>query len=229
MARTHRGRNRHVFSLCQAQDSSVYEKIIQGALDHGKDKDFEALLKYLKFIRNKVTDVRLVDTETVYALCRVKLLPDIEEFVKKPHAADLDDVTERVYDDENWVAARMMCKLTKNWGKLAAVHVRLGDLEEALKCAKQADRPETWKVVLFACVDAREFRFAQICGHKVIVETGELPDIIKYYEKRGYFQEVRSGSDYLLNRFPSLLISHSVPLRGATVHVPHRNFPTMKC
>jgi len=176
-------------SIMKAQDFTIYEKVINASIESGNDKDFEAVVKYLKLARNKVQDVRAVDTEIVYALCRTKRLPELEEFVKRPHAANLDDVTERCLDDENWLAARFMCKLTKNFAKLAAVYVHMGDLEEALKYAKQADRVEVWRTVLFACVDAREFRFAQTCGQKVIVETGELPGVIEYYERPGYFFE----------------------------------------
>jgi len=56
--------------------------------------------------------------------------------------------------------------------------------------AKKAMSPRTWKFVNFACVDAQEFRLAQICGLHIIVQADELDDLIAKYETLGYFDEL---------------------------------------
>lgn len=42
----------------------------------------------------------------------------------------------------------------------------------------------------FACVDAEEFRLAQMCGMHIVVHADELQDLINYYQDRGYFEEL---------------------------------------
>ena len=37
--------------------------------------------------------------------------------------------------------------------------------------ARKANSSKTWKEVCFACVDAEEFRLAQICGLNVIIQV----------------------------------------------------------
>ena len=46
--------------------------------------------------------------------------------------------------------------------------------------------------VCFACVDGEEFRMAQMCGLHIVVHADELEDLIRYYESRGYFEELIS-------------------------------------
>ncbi len=44
----------------------------------------------------------------------------------------------------------------------------------------------------FACVDAKEFRLAQMCGINIIVHMAQLGELIRHYEARGYFEELIS-------------------------------------
>ncbi|XLS74294.1 hypothetical protein HN51_031159, partial [Arachis hypogaea] len=46
---------------------------------------------------------------------------------------------------------------------------------------------KTWKEVCFACVDAEEFRLAQICGLNIIVQVDDLEEVSEYYQNRGCF------------------------------------------
>jgi len=43
-----------------------------------------------------------------------------------------------------------------------------------------------------ACVDAKEFRLAQICGLHIIVHADELEELINLYESKGYTEELMS-------------------------------------
>lgn len=56
--------------------------------------------------------------------------------------------------------------------------------------ARKANSTRTWKEVCFACVDAEEFRLAQMCGMHIVVHADELQDLINYYQDRGYFEEL---------------------------------------
>jgi len=44
--------------------------------------------------------------------------------------------------------------------------------------------------VCFACVDAEEFRLAQMCGLHIVVHADELEELINNYQDRGYFEEL---------------------------------------
>jgi hypothetical protein len=44
--------------------------------------------------------------------------------------------------------------------------------------------------VCFACVEAGEFRMAQMCGLHIVVHADELEELINFYQSRGFFQEL---------------------------------------
>jgi clathrin heavy chain len=180
-----------VHSLIKARDPAPYKKVIEAASNGGgRPEDFELVVKFLKFVRNKVTDIKAVDTEIVFALCKCHKLTEVEEFISQPHAADLEEVGERCADDALYPAAKLLFSAVSNYGKLAPILVRLGDFQAAVEAARKADRVRTWRAVCFACVDSKEFRLAQICGLHVVVEADELMETIDYYQDRGHFQEV---------------------------------------
>lgn len=52
----------------------------------------------------------------------------------------------------------------------------------AVDSARKANSTRTWKEVCFACVDAGEFRLAQMCGLHIVVHADELEDLINYYQ-----------------------------------------------
>eukprot|EP00181_Compsopogon_caeruleus_P004586 CAMPEP_0184684602 /NCGR_PEP_ID=MMETSP0312-20130426/15903_1 /TAXON_ID=31354 /ORGANISM="Compsopogon coeruleus, Strain SAG 36.94" /LENGTH=1737 /DNA_ID=CAMNT_0027137941 /DNA_START=95 /DNA_END=5308 /DNA_ORIENTATION=+ len=177
-------------ALMKAKDHSHALLVIKCAGEHGSEKDYESVVKYLKFARSKVKDIKKVDTEIVYALCRTHRLGEVEEFIALPHAADLDDVGERCFDEELWPASKLLFTATSNYAKLAIVLVRLDEFQPAVDAARRADRVPTWKAVCFACVDKREFRLAQICALHLVVESSELMNVIDYYQDRGFFMEL---------------------------------------
>lgn len=179
-----------VSSLMKAKDPSPYKVVIEAARSGGNPADFELVVKFLKFVRNKVQDIKSVDTEIVYALCKCHRLTEVEEFISQPNAADLEEVGDRCSDEKLYPAAKLLFSAVSNYGKLAPVLVRLGDFQAAVEAARKADRVRTWRAVCFACVDAKEFRLAQICGLHVVVEADELMETIDYYQDRGHFQEI---------------------------------------
>lgn len=44
--------------------------------------------------------------------------------------------------------------------------------------------------VCFSCVEAEEFRLAQVCGLHIVVHADELEDLINFYQNRGHFNEL---------------------------------------
>jgi clathrin heavy chain len=44
-------------------------------------------------------------------------------------------------------------------------------LQQAVEAARKANSARTWKEVCFACVDAEEFRLAQLAGLNIIVQV----------------------------------------------------------
>lgn len=179
-----------VNSLIKAKDPAPYMSVIEAARKGGNPADFELVVKFLKFVRNKVKDVRVVDTEIIFAMCKCGKLTEVEEFISQPHGGDLEEAGDRCEEDELWGAAKLLYSAVNNYGKLAPVLVRLGDYQAAVEAARKADRVRTWRAVCFACVDAKAFRLAQICGLHVVVEADELLECIEYYQDRGFFQEV---------------------------------------
>jgi len=76
--------------------------------------------------------------------------------------------------------------------KLASAFVKLRQFQKAVDAARKVNRLKTWKEVCFACVDAEEFRLAQLCGFNIIVQVNELKEVSDYYRNRGRSNELIS-------------------------------------
>ena len=48
---------------------------------------------------------------------------------------------------------------------------------QAVDAARKANSPKCWKEVLFACVDAKEFRLAQLAGLSIIINADDLDEV----------------------------------------------------
>ena len=125
----------------------------------------------MKFARNKVKDIRVVDTEIMNAMCKCGKLTEVEECISQPHGGDLEEAGDRCAKEELFAAAKLLFSAINHYGKLAPVLVRLGDFQGAVEAARKPDRVRTWRAVCFACVDSKEFRRGQICGLHVVVEA----------------------------------------------------------
>jgi len=49
--------------------------------------------------------------------------------------------------------------------------------QAAVDAARKANSPRCWKEVMFACVDAKEFRLAQLAGLSIIVNADDLDEV----------------------------------------------------
>ena len=87
-------------------------------------------------------------------------------------------------------AAKILYNNISNFARLASTLVYLGEFQNAVDAARKANSTRSWKEVCFACVEAKEFRLAQISSLHIIVHADELDELINYYLQRGYFQEL---------------------------------------
>ncbi|KAB1217632.1 Clathrin heavy chain 1 [Morella rubra] len=175
-------------SFIRADDVTQFLDVIRAAEDANVYHD---LVRYLLMVRQKAKEPK-VDSELIYAYAKIDRLSDIEEFILMPNVANLQNVGDRLYDEALYEAAKIIFAFISNWAKLASTLVKLGQFQGAVDAARKANSSKTWKEVCFACVDAEEFRLAQICGLNIIVQVDDLEEVSEYYQNRGCFNELIS-------------------------------------
>jgi clathrin heavy chain len=173
-------------SFIKANDASQYNEVIDAA---SGVRAYEDLVRYLNMVRKKVKEAK-VDSELIFAYAKLNRLDDIEEFIVAPNLANLQTVGDRLFDEALYEAAKIIFTHISNWARLASTLVKLQQFQAAVDAARKANSARTWKEVCFACVDAEEFRLAQICGLNVIVQVDDLEEVSEYYQNRGRFDEL---------------------------------------
>lgn len=174
-------------AFIKSGDPSDYAAVITAAENSGK---FEELVGFLEMCRAKGIKERVVDTALIYALAQVKRLGDLELFISSPNVADMQGIGDRCYDEEMYEAARLIFSSNNNNGRLASTLVHLHQFREAVDAAKKANSIRTWKEVNAACVEAEEFRLAQIAGLQIIQSPDHLDELVHQYEQHGHFEEL---------------------------------------
>jgi clathrin heavy chain len=154
-------------SFIRADDATQFLEVIKAAEDADVYHD---LVRYLLMVRQKSKEPK-VDSELIYAYAKIDQLVEIEEFILMPNVANLQNVGDRLYDEALYEAAKIIFRFISNWAKLAVTHVKLNEFQSAVDAARKANSSKTWKEVCFACVDAEEFRLAQICGLNIIIQV----------------------------------------------------------
>uniref|UniRef100_A0A6N2LTC0 protein-serine/threonine phosphatase n=1 Tax=Salix viminalis TaxID=40686 RepID=A0A6N2LTC0_SALVM len=175
-------------SFIRADDATQFLEVIRAAEDANVYHD---LVKYLLMVRQKAKEPK-VDSELIFAYAKIDRLNEIEEFILMPNVANLQNVGDRLYDETLYEAARIIFHFIANWAKLAITLVKLKQFQSAVDAARKANSAKTWKEVCFACVEAEEFRLAQICGLNIIIQVDDLEEVSEYYQNRGYFNELIS-------------------------------------
>jgi len=99
-------------------------------------------------------------------------------------------VGDRLFEEGDFKAARILYTAGGQNGKLASSLLKLGEYQHAVEAAKKANNPKVWKEVNLACVAAQEFRAAAVAGMHIIVHPDHLEELIMQYEKHGYFDEL---------------------------------------
>lgn len=154
-------------SFIRADDATQFLDVIRASEDADVYHD---LVRYLLMVRQKTKEPK-VDSELIYAYAKIDRLADIEEFILMPNVANLQNVGDRLYDEALYEAAKIIYAFISNWAKLAVTLVKLKQFQGAVDAARKANSAKTWKEVCFACVDAEEFRLAQICGLNIIIQV----------------------------------------------------------
>lgn len=173
-------------SYTKADDPSAYMEVVDASKASG---NFEELVKFLLMARKKAKET-YIDTELIFAFAHTGRLAELEEFISSPNHANIGQVGERCYEQKMFDAAKILFNNISNFARLASTLVLLGEYQNAVDSARKANSTRTWKEVCFSCVDGQEFRLAQMCGLNIVVHADELEDLIKYYESRGYFEEL---------------------------------------
>jgi len=177
-----------IASFLKANDPQYYNEVIYAA--KADDSFFEALVTFLEMCVKKMKDP-LVESELVYAYAKVDNLSQLEEFISNPSCtANILDTGDRCFDDGLYRAAKILFNHISNFAKLASALVRLGEFAAAVDAANKSSSIRTWKEVNVACVEAKEFRLAQIAGLHIIIVPDELEEILSVYESRGHFEEL---------------------------------------
>ncbi|KAF2013645.1 clathrin heavy chain [Aaosphaeria arxii CBS 175.79] len=175
-------------SYIRAQDPSNFLEVIEVATHAGKDED---LIKFLRMARKTLREVP-VDTALAFCYARTNQLPELEDFLRAANVADIEASGDKAYEEGYHEAAKIFYTSISNWAKLATTLVHLEDYQAAVDCARKANSVKVWKQVNEACVAKKEFRLAQICGLNLIVHAEELSDLVRQYERNGYFDELIS-------------------------------------
>jgi clathrin heavy chain len=181
-------------SFLKADDPSIYPEVI----DACKNGDlYGVLVKYLNMARR--LKEKMIDSELIYAYAKIDALAEIEEMINKPNVADTALVGERCFEERMYNAARILFAHDGNFARLASALVCLGQYQAAVDAARKAQSIRTWKEVCFVCVEARQFRLAQMCGVNIVVQADELDELVQFYTDRGFFEEVIALLEYALH------------------------------
>jgi len=173
-------------SYIKSDDPSAYIDVVETASKAGSWDD---LVRYLQMARKKARE-SYIESELIYAYARTGRSADLEEFISGPNHADIQKIGDRCFNDGMFDAAKLLYNNVSNFARLAITLVHLKEFQGAVDSARKANSTRTWKEVCFACVDALEFRLAQMCGLHIVVHADELEDLINYYQDRGHFEEL---------------------------------------
>lgn len=173
-------------SYILAEDPTNHNEVIEIATHAGKD---EELIKYLRMARKTLREPS-IDTALAFSYARTNQLHELEDFLHATNVADVEASGDKAYVDGHHQAAKIFFTSISNWAKLATTLVHLEEYQAAVECARKANSVKVWKQVNQACVSKKEFRLAQICGLNLIVHAEELQDLVRQYERNGYFDEL---------------------------------------
>lgn len=173
-------------SYILAGDPTNYNEVVEIATHAGKD---EELIKYLRMARKTLREPA-IDTALAFSYARTNQLNELEDFLHATNVADVEASGDKAFAEGYHQAAKIFFTSISNWAKLATTLVHLEEYQAAVECARKASSVKVWKQVNEACVSKKEFRLAQICGLNLIVHAEELQDLVRQYERNGYFDEL---------------------------------------
>lgn len=170
----------------KAANGDNYEELIEL---NKKIEDYDKLLEYFDMARIKKKEM-VIDNEYIYALARLNRITKIEAFIKSPNSADLDKTGNRLFADKLYEAAKILFIKLKANSKIASCLIRLGQYQQAIDYAQKANNVKTWKEIVYACVEVREFKLAAVAGTQVVLIPDHLEEMVKFYELHNAHEEV---------------------------------------
>eukprot|EP01091_Cochliopodium_minus_P018741 TRINITY_DN767_c0_g3_i2.p1 TRINITY_DN767_c0_g3~~TRINITY_DN767_c0_g3_i2.p1 ORF type:complete len:1748 (-),score=554.20 TRINITY_DN767_c0_g3_i2:55-5298(-) len=173
-------------SYIKAEDPEYHIDVISAS---NKEKLFKQLVKYLLMCRKKVKNPT-IESELVYAYAKLDSLSDLEEFISGPNSANIQNVGDRCYAEGLYEAARILYNNISNYSRLSSALLKLKKFSQAVDSARKANSLKTWKEVCFACVDAEEFRFAQLAALNIVIHPDHLDEVSRHYTNSGHWDEL---------------------------------------
>ncbi|KAL2927364.1 Clathrin heavy chain 2 [Bienertia sinuspersici] len=133
-------------------------------------------------------------SQVAKAQLRAGLVSDaIESYIRAEDSTQFLDVIRAAEDADVYhdlvkylLMVRQQTKEPKVDSELIYAYAKIDRL------TRKANSAKTWKEVCFACVDAEEFRLAQICGLNIIIQVDDMEEVSQYYQNRGCFNEIIS-------------------------------------
>lgn len=185
-------------AFLKANNHEFFQDVITAAESAAQ---FEPLVRFLEMCRKNLGHSKhpRIETELIFSFAQLNQLDKIELFIAAPNCAQIQQVADRVFQDGLYAASKILYNNISNYPKLASALVKLEDYPAAVEAAKKAKSTRTWKEVNRACVDAQQFKLAQICGLNIISHGDELDELIRHYEARCYFDEIIALLDTGLN------------------------------
>ncbi|PVU92092.1 hypothetical protein BB561_004043 [Smittium simulii] len=175
-----------IASYIRANNPNDYLQVIQCAQ---KEKKYNELIRYLTMARLKIREP-VVESELMYAFAFTERLQDLQEMVKSPNIAKINEVGEKCYRDGFYAAAKILFTSISNWAQLAPTLLELEDYKTAVECCKKANSIVIWRQVNNICISKKEFKLAEVCGLNLIVNAEELDPLVRLYESLGHIDQV---------------------------------------
>lgn len=173
-------------SFCKADDAEYFAQVIEAA---NREEKYDDLVVFLRMARKKVKE-SAIDSELVFALAKTNRISDLEEVVSSPNVAHVQEVGDRCFGEGMYEAAGVLFQSISNNAQLARCYVKLGKFKEAVECARKANAIKSWKEVNMACVEAGEWRLAEVAGTHILKSPDHVDDLVSFYENGGHFEKL---------------------------------------
>ncbi len=173
-------------SFIKADDAEHYMAVIQAA---NREEKYDDLVRYLRMARKKVKEPA-IDSELLFALAMTNKVADLEEIVSSPNVANVQEVGDRCFEEKMYEAAAALFQAISNNAQLARAYVKLGKFKEAVDCARKANAVKSWKEVNQACVEAGEWRLAEVAGTNILKSPDHVDDLVHFYENGGHYEKL---------------------------------------
>ena len=170
--------NEAVDAFIKAKDATHYESVI---FLNKNVHNYEKLIEYFNMARQQKKEA-IIDNEYIYCLAKLNRVADIETFINGSNSADLAKIGDRFYSEGLYEAAKVIFMKLKANAKISSCLVRLGQYSQAIEYAKKANNVKTWKEIVYASVEDKEFKLAAQAGIQVVLTPDHLEEVVQFYE-----------------------------------------------